>query len=39
MIFQESQGDFKDYDYFEERRILENPQGEGEEAESEMTSP
>ena len=37
LIFQESQGDFKDYDYFDEKRILENPLGDFEEGESEMS--
>ena len=38
-IFQESQGDYKDYDYFEEKSILENPQGDFGEEESENNSP
>ena len=30
LVFQESEGDFKDYDYFEEKRILQDPEGDAE---------
>ena len=38
LVYQESEGDFKDYDYFEEKRILQDPEGDAED-ESELNSP
>ena len=38
VVYQESEGDFKDYDYFEEKRILQNPEDNADtDAESEFS--
>ena len=37
MVYQESQGDFKDFDFFEEHRILKDPAGDEVETESEAS--